>query len=519
MRLAVIPARGGSKRIPRKNIKRFGGQPIIAWAIQAAQQSQCFDRIIVSTDDAEIAEIAKAYGAEVPFMRPAELSGDHVATTPVIAHAVEWQNQHGEKVSEACCIYPTSPFMRAKDLVLGLQTLVDTGASYAFSVATYAYPIQRALRATNNQRLAMVQPEYYGKRTQDLEPTWHDAGQFYWGTATAWLNNEILFGEASTPVVLPRHLVHDLDTMEDWEEAEIFWEYFKQRQKQTKLALGAAQFGIDYGVANTQGKTEPEEVKRIFAVARSANIDTLDTAIAYGDSEQVIGQTGSQSWNIVTKLPPVPFGYSAASWVREQLAGSLTRLGVQQVYGLLLHRPGQLLEDIGPELYGALKAVQSEGLVKKIGISIYQPATLETMLAQYAVDLVQAPLNILDRSLVESGWAKRLSDAGVEVHVRSVFLQGLLLMPASQRPAKFGPWTDIWAEWDRWLAQTGLTPLQACLRYVCGLDSIDRVVVGVDSAAQLDEVLSASEGILDSLPAFKPLQDDRLINPARWTQL
>lgn len=519
MRLAVIPARGGSKRIPHKNIKPFGGQPIIAWAIQAAQQSQCFDRIIVSTDDAEIAEIAKAYGAEVPFMRPAELSGDHVATTRVIAHAVEWQNQHGDKVSEACCIYPTSPFMRAKDLVLGLQTLVDTGASYAFSVTSYAYPIQRALRVANNQRLAMVQPEYFGKRTQDLEPTWHDAGQFYWGTVTAWLNNEILFGAASAPVVLPRHLVHDLDTMEDWEEAEIFWEVFKQRQKKPKLALGAAQFGIDYGVANTQGKAEPEEVKRIFAVARSANIDTLDTAIAYGDSEQVIGQTGSHFWNIVTKLPPVPFGYNATSWVREQLAGTLTRLGVQQVYGLLLHRPGQLLEDIGPELYGTLKAVQSEGLVKKIGISIYQPATLETTLSQYAVDLVQAPLNILDRSLIESGWAKRLSYAGVEVHVRSVFLQGLLLMPASQRPAKFAPWTDIWAEWDRWLAQTGLTPLQACLRYVCGLDSIDRVVVGVDSAAQLDEVLSASEGILDSLPAFKPLHDDRLINPACWNQL
>ena len=184
-----------------------------------------------------------------------------------------------------------------------------------------------------------------------------------------------------------------------------------------------------------------------------------------------------------------------------------------------MHRPGQLLEDIGPELYGALKAVHSEGLVKKIGISIYQPATLETTLAQYAVDLVQAPLNILDRSLVESGWARRLSDAGVEVHVRSVFLQGLLLMPASQRPAKFAPWTDIWAEWDRWLAQTGLTPLQACLRYACGLESIDRVVVGVDSLAQLDEVLSASDGVLDSLPAFKPFQDDRLINPATWHQL
>lgn len=520
MRLAVIPARGGSKRIPRKNIKLFGGQPMIAWAIQAAKQSQCFDRIIVSTDDQEIAETAIAYGAEVPFMRPSELSGDHVATTPVIAHAIEWQNTHGEMVTEACCIYPTTPFMRPEDLILGLQTLKDTGGNYAFSVTSFAYPIQRALRVTSNQRLAMIQPEYYGKRTQDLEPTLHDAGQFYWGTATAWLNNEILFAETSAPVVLPRHLVHDLDTMEDWEEAEIFWEYFKQRQKKNKLALGAAQFGIDYGVSNTNGKVEIEEVKRIFSVARSANINTLDTAIDYGDSEKNIGQIGSHSWNIVTKLPPVPRECNdVTGWVREQLNGSLARLKAPQVYGLLLHRPSQLLEDIGPTLFGALKTVQSEGLVKKIGISIYRHTTLETILHQYAIDLVQAPLNIIDRSFVESGWVNRLSLAGVEVHVRSVFLQGLLLMPPSQRPAKFGPWAHIWAEWDRWLAESGLTPLQACLRYVCGLDSIDRVVVGVDSVSQLDEILSACNGVLDSLPAFKPLQDERLINPASWDQL
>jgi aryl-alcohol dehydrogenase-like predicted oxidoreductase len=290
--------------------------------------------------------------------------------------------------------------------------------------------------------------------------------------------------------------------------------------KELKLALGAVQFGLDYGVANTHGKVDKEEVKRIFTVARAANIDTLDTAINYGESEKVIGQIGSQSWKIVTKLPSVPFGCSDVSgWVRNQLYGSLARLEIKQLYGLLLHHPSQLLNDIGPALYDALRSVQSDGLVKKIGISIYSPADLEPIFQKYIFDLAQAPLNIIDRSLVESGWAKYLSDAGVEVHIRSVFLQGILLMHASQRPSKFGLWADIWAEWDRWLADTGITPLQACLRYVCGLDSIDRVIVGVDSVSQLNEILSASNDILESLPAFKPMQDGRLINPASWSQL
>ncbi len=220
MRLAVIPARGGSKRIPRKNIKLFGELPMVAWSIRAAIASGCFDRIIVSTDDQEIADIAQQFGADVPFFRPESLSDDHTGTTPVIAHAINWQNANGAEVSEACCIYATAPFIQAADIQQGLQALQTQQADYAFSVTSYAFPIQRALRVTSEQRVEMFQPEHFNTRSQDLEEAWHDAGQFYWGTAQAWLAGKPLFSRDAVPVRLPRYRVQDIDTLEDWERAE-----------------------------------------------------------------------------------------------------------------------------------------------------------------------------------------------------------------------------------------------------------------------------------------------------------
>jgi len=223
MRLAVIPARGGSKRIPGKNIKVFGGLPMIAWSIRAAIHSKCFDRIIVSTDDKEIASVAKEYGADVPFMRPANLSDDHTGTIPVIAHAIDWQNQHSPAATQVCCIYATAPFVQATDLQRGLQALQSTGADYAFSVTSFAFPIQRAIRITAEQRVEMFQPEHFNTRSQDLEEAWHDAGQFYWGEASAWLAQKPLFSPDAAPVPLPRYRVQDIDTPEDWDRAELMF--------------------------------------------------------------------------------------------------------------------------------------------------------------------------------------------------------------------------------------------------------------------------------------------------------
>lgn len=232
MRLAVIPARGGSKRIPGKNIKNFCGRPMLAWSIQVAIESKCFDRIIVSTDDDRIAQIAIANGAEVPFKRPAELSNDYVETMPVISHAINWQNRIGEPVTQACCIYATAPFINTQYLQKGLNALADPSVNYAFSVTNYQYPIQRAISLNSIQQIEMIQPEYRNTRSQDLMDTFHDAGQFYWGQSHAWLNAKPIFDKESVPILMPRYLVHDIDNLDDWREAELFFEFLKYKECQ-----------------------------------------------------------------------------------------------------------------------------------------------------------------------------------------------------------------------------------------------------------------------------------------------
>jgi N-acylneuraminate cytidylyltransferase len=227
MKLAVIPARGGSKRIPRKNIKSFCGKPIIAWSIEAALQSDCFDNVVVSTDDDEIAEVARQCGAQVPFMRPTTLSDDHTGTIPVIRHAIEWFSERGKVSDQVCCIYATAPFIGAADIRRGLEILTEVGSDYAFTVTKYPFPIQRAIRITAKGQMAMFEPEYFSTRSQDLEEAYHDAGQFYWGRATAWLNGNVIFGPHAAAIQLPRYRVQDIDTDEDWQMAEYLFHAFK----------------------------------------------------------------------------------------------------------------------------------------------------------------------------------------------------------------------------------------------------------------------------------------------------
>ena len=224
MNLCVIPARGGSKRIPGKNIRSFCGKPIIAWSIETAKASGCFDEIIVSTDDHEIAKVAEQWGADVPFMRPPELSDDYAGTIPVIGHAVDWIIRNACSVDFACCLYATAPFVRATDLLNGFALLQQSGADYAFSITSYASPIQRAVRITDDQRVEMFSPDQFNTRSQDLEEAFHDAGQFYWGRASAWLAGNSLFSNDAAPVLLPRHRVQDIDTAADWYRAELMFE-------------------------------------------------------------------------------------------------------------------------------------------------------------------------------------------------------------------------------------------------------------------------------------------------------
>lgn len=229
MNLAIIPARGGSKRIPRKNIRSFCGKPMIVWSIEAALKSDCFDKVVVSTDDQEMAEVAIAHGAEVPFLRPKELADDYAGTMPVIRHAIE---QVGGSPSFVCCLYATAPFVTQQSLQLAYAQLQHSNADYAFSVASFAFPIQRALKMTPDKRVEMFFPEHGQTRSQDLEHAYHDAGQFYWGRTEAWLSEKSVFSLGSIPIVLPRHQVQDIDSEEDWQRAE--W-LFKAMQAEGAL--------------------------------------------------------------------------------------------------------------------------------------------------------------------------------------------------------------------------------------------------------------------------------------------
>jgi len=220
MNVAIIPARGGSKRIPRKNIKNFCGKPIIAWPIEAAKASGCFDRIIVSTDDKEIAAVAHALEVETPFLRPAELANDFTGTTSVIRHAVEWLEANIGSIENACCIYATAPFVQPEDIQKGLALLEKEGCDYVFSVTSFPFPIQRAIKITDRNRIEMFQPEHFNTRSQELDVAYHDAGQFYWGTCSAWKAERIMFSDKSAVLQLPRDRVQDIDTHEDWIHAE-----------------------------------------------------------------------------------------------------------------------------------------------------------------------------------------------------------------------------------------------------------------------------------------------------------
>ncbi len=220
MRIAIIPARGGSKRIPQKNIRDFMGKPMLQWAIEAANACGLFSHIVVSTDDSQIADVAFRSGAQVPFMRPAHLADDYAVTRDVINHAIrECESAYG-KFDQCCCIYSTSPFLTADDLSSAFQILQTDAVPFVFSATTYHYPIQRAFFTDEAGRIQMFQPEHAKTRSQDLKPAFHDAGMFYWGRSRAFLDNEPMFSGESRPFLIPSHRVCDLDTLEDWERAE-----------------------------------------------------------------------------------------------------------------------------------------------------------------------------------------------------------------------------------------------------------------------------------------------------------
>lgn len=287
-----------------------------------------------------------------------------------------------------------------------------------------------------------------------------------------------------------------------------------------RLALGTVQFGLNYGIANQDGQVSYQEARSILHDAKSAGITTLDTAIAYGESEERLGHIGIQDWQVITKLPDVALGCGdILKWVNDAICESLNRLKIQALYGILLHRSDQLQGGQGDLLYAALQQLKRDGMVKKIGVSIYDPSELDALCPRFHFDLVQAPFNLLDHRLINSGWMSRLQVQKTELHVRSVFLQGLLLMDSVSRPQKFDRWSALWAGVTQWQAQTGLTPMQACIRHALSAPEISKVIVGVNTRLQLSEILRDSTGPIPEIPAELQTDDMDLLNPSKWRTL
>ena len=281
-----------------------------------------------------------------------------------------------------------------------------------------------------------------------------------------------------------------------------------------KIALGTAQFGQAYGIARPQPQISYAESKAIIDYAFLQGMSVLDTAMGYGESEVRLGKIGVQDWKVISKLPEVPRGENAQIWISTAVRDSLKKLKLKSLYSILLHQPSQLADQNGINIYKALQGLKADGLVQKIGISIYQPRELDEVFSVGEFDLVQSPLSVMDRRLITSGWLDRLADRGVEVHARSVFLQGLLLMSPDQRPEKFNRWSEDWQRYQHWITETGLSYLEACLGYVLGLSQVNRVVVGVNGLNHITQILKIKAG--ENLSPNFDIEDEDLLNPLCW---
>tara|TARA_B110000967_G_C18778868_1_gene507169 strand:- start:57 stop:920 length:864 start_codon:yes stop_codon:yes gene_type:complete len=286
-----------------------------------------------------------------------------------------------------------------------------------------------------------------------------------------------------------------------------------------KIALGTVQFGTHYGIANTNGQVNRSEAEKILAYAKNSGVNTIDTAIAYGSSEECLGEVGVDGYQVVSKLPEIPDDYGNLKlWFDSQVHRSLETLGVKKLSGLLLHRPSQLFDPDKKELWDLLLQLKSDGVVEKVGFSIYTPNELDKLWDSFKPDLVQAPYNVFDRRLDESGWLQRMSEENVEVHIRSIFLQGLLLMGEGKRPEKFSKWRSLWCQWDDWLSGNEIEPVQAAVSFALSDKRISRVVVGVDSLEQFKNIISAANNIGQFPESFR-ITDTRLLNPSEWSLL
>ena len=289
----------------------------------------------------------------------------------------------------------------------------------------------------------------------------------------------------------------------------------------SKVSLGTVQFGMDYGIANSSGQITLKECSSILSEASRIGIKNIDTATVYGKSEHILGEIGVNKFNVTTKIPYVPpETKDLIEHVEKLILESLSKIGLKSFYCVLIHDSKQLSnKDSQEKIFNALKKVKARGLVKKIGVSIYDPIELNNINYLSKYDIVQAPFNILDRRIIKDGWLDKLKKNKISLQVRSIFLQGLLLMPSELRPKKFSKWNGLWEAWDSWLIDSKLTPLEACLNFPLTIDNIDSIVVGVDSKEHLQQIGKYLNNKNITYPSFLQSNDLDLIDPNHWNNL
>ena len=289
-----------------------------------------------------------------------------------------------------------------------------------------------------------------------------------------------------------------------------------------KLALGTAQFGMDYGINSIRGKVEPKEVQNILRYAKSVDINFLDTAPTYGNSEKVLGRVNVSNFKVITKtryFDNLKIKNNDVNLLNNDFHYSLANLKQDSVYGVLIHNADDLFKPGAEKLFDQLQKLKQLGKIIKIGVSVYNHIQLQFILDNFDIDLVQLPFNMLDRRMINNGMFTKLQKKDIDVHVRSIFLQGLLLMSKQNRPEKFNRWSSLWKIWHEWLNDNGITALEATIRYALSIKEISKVIVGVDSKEQLKQIIDASNGKLPPIPSELIVDDKNLLNPSNWNKI
>jgi len=289
----------------------------------------------------------------------------------------------------------------------------------------------------------------------------------------------------------------------------------------SKISLGTAQFGMDYGIANDKGKPSLDKVKSILKKAKNLGVKNIDTASVYGASESILGQIGVSDFNLTTKIPSIPIeSVDIIAYVNNIIEESLNKIKIKEFHGVLLHDSEQLFnKEVESDIHNALISLKDNGLTKKVGISIYDPNKLSQLNSIESYDIVQCPYNLFDRRLESSNWMEKLNDYGIEIQIRSIFLQGLLLMEKHKRPTKFKKWNDLWDDLDNWLKKNNISAVDACLNFSFESKYIDSVVLGVDSEEQLNEIFNKINNENKAYPKNIFSNDINLINPVNWSSL